>query len=147
TSQQPALHQDMRITCPHCQHRGFTALAKLKANPAWPVRCKYCKHRSHPEPWWSVLVCGLALGLVTTAGAAWLSQWPWWTVGPFAALLAVGIHQLLLRPSIAINSAVTRRTRVKVLVLGTLALVAALGLLSVAQMSDSAPQASTAPAT
>lgn len=137
----------MRISCPHCQHRGFTALAKLRANPAWPVRCKYCKRRSHPEALLSFGVYGLTLGLFTAAGAASLSDWPWWTVGVFAVLLAGCVHQLLLRPSIAINSTVTRRTRVKVLLLGALALTAALGLLGVAQMSNTAPQTGSAPAT
>jgi hypothetical protein len=136
----------MRISCPHCQHRGFTALAKLKASPAWPVRCKYCKRRSHPEAVLSLSVYGLALALFTAAGAAWLSSWPWWTVGLIAVLLAGCVYQLLLRPSVAINSTVTRRTRVTVLVLGALTLAAALGVLAVAQMNSTAPQASSAPA-
>jgi hypothetical protein len=135
----------MRISCPHCQHRGFTALAKLQANPAWPVRCKYCKRRSHPEALLSLGVYGLTLGLFTAAGAAWLSDWPWWTVGLAAVLLAGCVHQLLLRPSIAINSTVTRRTRVKVLVLGALALTAALGVLGVAHMGNSAQPVNSAP--
>jgi hypothetical protein len=133
----------MRISCPHCQHRGFTALAKLKANPAWPVRCKYCKRRSHPEALLSLGVYGLTLALFTAAGSAWLSDWPWWTAGLIAVLLGGGVHQLLQRPSIAINSIVTRRTRVQVLVLGALALAAALGLLTVAEMSNTAPAVNT----
>jgi len=136
----------MRISCPHCQHRGFTALAKLKASPAWPVRCKYCKRRSHPEALLSLGVHGLTLVLFTAAGAAWLSGWPWWTVGLIAVLLGGCVYQLLMRPSVAINSAVTRRTRVKVLVLGALAVTAALGLLAVAEMSNTAPTVSTTPA-
>jgi hypothetical protein len=136
----------MRISCPHCQHRGFTALAKLQANPAWPVRCKYCKRSSHPEALLSLGVYGLTLGLFTATGAAWLNDWPWWTVGLDAVLLAGCVHQLLLRPSIASNSIVTRRTRVKVLVLGALALTAALGVLGVAHMGNSAPQVNSAPA-
>lgn len=136
----------MRISCPHCQHRGFTALAKLQANPAWPVRCKYCKRRSHPEALLSLGTYGLTLGLFTAAGAAWLHDGPWWAVGLAAVLLAGCVHQLLQRPSIAINSTVTRRTRVKVLILGALALAAALGVLAVAQMGNSTPQVNSAPA-
>lgn len=137
----------MRISCPHCQHRGFTALAKLKANPAWPAHCKYCKYTSHPETLLSLGACGLTLGLLVAAGAAGLGEWPWWTVGLVAALLAGCVHQLLRRPGVIVTSAVMQRNRVKVIVLGALILTAALGLLAVAQMSGSAPSANTTAAT
>jgi uncharacterized protein (DUF983 family) len=135
----------MRIVCPHCQHRGFSALDKLMANPAWPARCKYCHRHSHPQPALTGCVFALTLGVFTSATAALAGDWPWWTVVVVTLLLTGATGLLLVRPSKTTNRTLTRRTRVKVLLLAGLIVIAACGLLSVAHLGNSAqPAAATA---
>ncbi|WP_310463227.1 hypothetical protein [Sphaerotilus sp.] len=127
----------MRIVCPHCQHRGFSALDKLTANPAWPARCKYCHRHSHPRLALTGSVFALTLGEFTSATAALVGDLPWWTVAVVTLLLAGATFLLLVRPSRTTNRTLTRRTRVKVLVLAGLIVVAAFGLLSVVHLGNS----------
>jgi predicted Zn finger-like uncharacterized protein len=136
----------MRIECPHCHHRGFSALAKLTSNPGWPVRCKYCQHSSHARPAWSAASLVAALLLLASIAWALVGAGPWWLTGVTTLLLAGSIHQLLRHANHPTSRLDVKRRRRQFFALATLAVTAALLLLVVIQINSTAPAAATSAA-
>lgn len=130
----------MRIECPHCHHRGFSALVKLTSTPIRPVRCRYCRHASYAQPVWSGLCLALALLLIAAALGALAGHGPGWLVaGLAAAALAFGVRQLLRQPSIETHRTEVARHRKRFLIVAALVAATTLGLLAAIQMGDSTP--------
>lgn len=130
----------MRIECPHCHHRGFSALVKLTSNPIRPGRCRYCRHASYAQPLWSGLCLALTLLLIAATLGAWAGHsFGWPMAGLAAAALAFGMWQLLHQPSIETRSTEVARHRKRFLIVAALVGITALGLLAVVQIGDSTP--------
>jgi hypothetical protein len=132
----------MRIECPHCHHRGFSAWQKLKASPLKPVICQYCRRRSYPKPTVSGGVWLLGCALPVTGWLVFTGRTGGWLIAVAACLLAAALGVLMAQPGQVVSDMHIRRDRVRLTVLTTILALAVLGFLMVVQMGSSAPAVS-----